>query len=242
MGFGVLFIGYLFFFNFVQGTFTDVFGALFLIYALYMLRRNAPYFGRAYALTIPYAAYSGGAFIWKMLTLLNIIPTNELAVTWIDFVGNVFRLALIVLLLRAIQRIGLETGVQHIVVQAFRNRIFTYIFYGCWLALTVTHGIATDGELAAFLNGASIAMLIVGLVYHFLNAKLVFSCYMWICLEGDEEMQRKESKNPFVNMVNRATDKVEDRMLERKRREAEEKALQDKLHPHKQRKSEKRKK
>ena len=55
-------------------------------------------------------------------------------------------------------------------------------------------------------------------------------------------MQRKESKNPFVNMVNRATDKVEDRMLERKRREAEEKALQDKLHPHKQRKNEKRKK
>ena len=59
---------------------------------------------------------------------------------------------------------------------------------------------------------------------------------------GDEDMQRRDSKNPVVNMINRATDKVEDRMLERKRKEAEEKALRDKLHPHKQRKSEKRKK
>ena len=165
MGFGILFIGHLFFFNFVQSAFTDIFSALFLIYALYMLRRHAPYFGRPYAVAVPFAVYSGGAFLWKMLTLLNILPANELVSTWLDFAGAAFRLAFTVLLLRAIQRIGLETGVQHIVVHAFRNRIFTYIFYACWLALIVTYGIPMGEELAAFLKGASVALLVVGLVY-----------------------------------------------------------------------------
>ena len=246
MGFGILFVGYLFFFNLFYGGYTDVFGCLFLLYALAMLSRYAPCFRPALRAAIPALAVSAVHFGWQILLAFGLLSATETVIGWFSLAVTLCRLVLIFLILRGVQKIALDTDVKHVFVAAFRNRIFTVIFYGCWLVLTVLQGIAVTPELNSFLSGFSIALLVVGLVVHFLNAKVIFSCYMWICLEGEESMERGKSRNPFVNLLNRFTDKMEDRLLERKQREAEEKARlkaeRDRLHPHKMRKNEKNRK
>lgn len=52
---------------------------------------------------------------------------------------------------------------------------------------------------------------------------LIFSCYMRICPEGDEDMPRRESRLPFVNKFAEALEKRENEAIERTRREIEEK-------------------
>ena len=243
MGFGILFIGYLFFFNLLYGGYTDVFGCLFLLYALAMLTRYAPGFRPALRAAIPALAVSAVHFVWQILLAFGLFSATETAIGWFSLAVTLTRFVLIFFILRGVQKIALDTDVKHVFVAAFRNRIFTAIFYGCWFTLAILQGIQVTPEQNSFLSGFSIALLVVGLVVHFFNAKVIFSCYMWICLEGEESMERGQSRNPFVNLVNRFTDKLEDRMLERKQREAEEKARlkaeKDRLHPHKTRKNEK---
>ena len=243
MGFGILFIGYLFFFNLFYGGYTDVFGCLFLLYALAMLSRYAPCFRPALRAAIPALAVSAVHFVWQILLAFGLFTATETAVGWFSLAVTLSRFALIFLILRGVQKIALDTDVKHAFVTAFRNRIFTVIFYACWFTLAILQGIQVTPEQNSFLQGFSIALLVVGLVVHFLNAKVIFTCYMWICLEGEESMERGQSRNPFVNLINRFTDKLEDRMVERKRQEAEEKARlqaeKDRRYPHKARKNEK---
>ncbi len=243
MGFGILFVGYLFFFNLFYGGYTDVFGCLFLLYALAMLSRYAPCFRPALKAAIPALAVSAVHFVWQILLAFGLLSETETAVGWFSLAVTLSRLALIFLILRGVQKIALDTDVKHVFVAAFRNRIFTVIFYGCWFTLAILQGIQVTPEMNSFLQGFSIALLVMGLAVHLLNAIVIFSCYMWICLEGEESMERGKSRNPFVNLVNRFSDKLEDRMLERKQREAEEKARlkaeKDRLYPHKTRKNEK---
>ena len=62
------------------------------------------------------------------------------------------------------------------------------------------------------------------LLLHFLNAKCFFESYIWICLEGDEGMERRESRFGFINKLNALSDRMESKTLERKERERREKA------------------
>ena len=68
--------------------------------------------------------------------------------------------------------------------------------------------------------------LLFGFVYLILQAKLIFSFYMWICPEDDVEMNRRPSKIGMINALNRISDKIDDRTVERKKAEREEKMKQ----------------
>ena len=42
---------------------------------------------------------------------------------------------------------------------------------------------------------------------------------MWICLEGDEDMERKESKFSFLNKLHNTESKIEERIVNQKEAE-----------------------
>ena len=243
MGFGLLFVGYLFFFNTVFYDFSDIFACLLLLYGLSVLKQYAPYFSRAYGSLFPLLIFSGVAFLYRILCLFGLLPEPALVGFWEDLLSSGFRFYFILGLLAGVEKIAIETGVPHIRYRAMRNRIFTVLYFVARLALILCSDIPalTGNEVIFWL---STVLMVLGILYHFLNAKLLFSCYVWICLEGDEEMARGQSKNPVVNFINRFTDKLEDKVLESKQRQAEEEARRrqekDKRHPHKQRKSDKR--
>ena len=69
---------------------------------------------------------------------------------------------------------------------------------------------------------ASVAVF-VQLIWTVMVFFLIFSCYMRICPEGDENMPRRESKIPFINKFAEALEKRENEAIERTRREIEEK-------------------
>ena len=66
---------------------------------------------------------------------------------------------------------------------------------------------------------STLPVLLVGLVVHFLNAKLIFSCYMWICPEGDEQMERGESRIGLINRIQKKTDAMEEEFARRRSEE-----------------------
>ena len=243
MGFGLLFVGYACFFNLYFWGYTDVFAVILQLLALQKLREVSPPFKGAMRAAFPLLAVSFAAFVYSTLHLIGVIGDGDVSTTVysvLAIAGTVCKLIYTFFLLQAVQKIALVTEVQHIFVRAFRNRLFSCLYYGLWLALELCGGLPLTEEVAKVLHGFTVAVLILGLVVIFLNAKLLFSCYMWICLEGDEDMPRGQSRNPFVNLVNRFTDRIEDRTLARKQAEAEEKARKqaerERLHPHKKRK------
>ena len=65
-------------------------------------------------------------------------------------------------------------------------------------------------------------VLFAKLFVRILLALLVFSCYRMICLEGEEDLPRKESRFAFINRMNEHFDRKEAENLELARKEREE--------------------
>ena len=57
-----------------------------------------------------------------------------------------------------------------------------------------------------------------------LNLVMLFSCYMRICEEGDEDMPTRPSKIKLVNKMNDALNKKQEQIIESQRQYQEEKA------------------
>ena len=59
--------------------------------------------------------------------------------------------------------------------------------------------------------------MLFGLILTFLCAKCFFECYIWICLEGDENMEQKEGSRGIFGKLNEISARVDEETLRRKR-------------------------
>jgi hypothetical protein len=64
---------------------------------------------------------------------------------------------------------------------------------------------------------AFVPVLLCRLVAMLLNAILIYSCYMWICLPEDVEMQRKKTGIQFLDDLNERLDKKEEEAQKKKK-------------------------
>ncbi len=188
MGFGTLFFGYLFLFNTVSFTgFTKIVAYLILLLALLRLRPYNPPFKTAFISLIPLSLVGLVLFCLEGANLLS-LPVGPDAFTYSSVIASVLELVFSFYLLKGIQEIAKETGVYVLEVRAFRNRLFTILYY----LLFIVGQIPWEGN-AVFFAYYSIVILLFGFAVMFLNAKLIYNCYMWICLEGEEDMGRRRS-------------------------------------------------
>ncbi len=212
MGFGILFIGYLIGANtLVYPGFTKIFAYLAMLLAMTKL---APYnrpLRSAFCTLIPTAAVGLGYLLLELASLFSLLgeEARSLLFRLVPLASYAFELVFLFLLLRGLQALAKETEVKKLEVEAFRNRIFTTVYYALLIAGQFNYGESS----AKFLIRYNIVVLLIGLVIAALNAKLIFSYYMWICLPEDADMGRRTSSIPFLDRWYKHADEREERRL-----------------------------
>ena len=220
MGFGWLFIGSVIGINFVYNGFTDIISFLFTLYALLLLSRHNKYFKSSLYAIIPLCIAGLCFFVFELLTMLDIsvVSDKELIYSYYAVLSALLKLVYTALLLKGIENLAFELDIPSIRVRAFRNRLFIYLYY----VLQICTELNGDA-FAKFARYAVLPVMLFGLVCLILNAILFYSCYMWICLEGDEDMERKESRFSFLNKLYNTESKIEERIVEQKKAERQSK-------------------
>ncbi len=204
MGFGSLFVGYMMLLAIPlrsMGICVEVLGYIIMLRALSprVLGQYQHAFakaGRACWLLIPLGCFSLG------LQLLDTIGFHALYTTVYDATALVYTVLLATALL--IFHYYLYDGIAHqardvdlpdIVRQVIRNRILTIVYFTLMIAVNFLD-IPALTQYLPYENMIGIVSL-VGIVWMILNGKMIFNCYMWICLPGDEDMPIREGVSNF---------------------------------------------
>ncbi|MBQ5800748.1 MAG: hypothetical protein IIW20_02585 [Clostridia bacterium] len=222
MGFGTLFVGYLIGMNFAYQGFTDIISYCFIFYALLLLFRHNSYFKKSFYAIIPLCVSGLLYFVFELINFLGIRHglDTTLINSYYSILSAILKLVYTAFLLKGIEVLSNELDIQTIRVKAFRNRLFTYLYYALLVFVELSH----DGRLASFARYAFLPVMLFGFVVLILNAALFYSSYMWICLEGDEDMERKESSIGFIRNMQKKTDSFEEKLVEKKKEEKMRKA------------------
>ncbi|MBE6564866.1 MAG: hypothetical protein E7655_06315 [Ruminococcaceae bacterium] len=202
MGFGLLFLGYLFLFDFPYkglDIFPDAAGFAIMLLGLLTLVEYERSFRRP--------LYAGFCLL--------ILNAADLALQLATFFGadvpaavnDVFTYLLLagllcynILLFTAVRTIATETGLPSLRVRAVRNIIFTIALFAIkvFFSLDFTFIREMSIRLNEAVHFASVLFLLDWAIL-FLNALLLFSCYMRICKEGDEDMPMPEKSQKTKN-------------------------------------------
>lgn len=207
MGFGLLFIGYLitFFLSFVlYGFIIRLAGYLLMTLALvklyeYERRYIYPFIGSLILFIIGALVFvREGAGILGLTTPAwmsaeaGIIPFTE------RFAVSLFNIAL--LYVTAVFAARLELFKQR--NMALRNMVIV----GVYLIIHLLEAFVFAGS-EVFATYFSLPVLIIQFVWIVLNMILIFSCYMYICPEGDEDMPRRKTNIRFLDKVLEESDR-----------------------------------
>ena len=215
MGFGILFFGYLISFNTIAYPgFTKIIAYLVMLLAMTRLGQYNRDLKAAYYTLIPGAAIGALYFLAEIASMFSLLPEKEMTLLFrlIPLAIAILELLFLFRLLRGLQALAKETEVPMLEVASFRNRLFIVGYHLLYILGQLDYG----EQMAYFLACYNLAILLVGFVVMFLNAKLFYNFYMWICLPGDEDMKRKTSKNRLLDKLYEKMDEMEERKLKRR--------------------------
>ena len=203
MGFGILFISHilLFFFKGVD-VFPDVIAYALMAYALKKLSPYAPGFNmafRAMYAVIPLSLISDGLQIASaagaklpspvVMAAGSLTSLSMVTVYWLTLLGAGY--------------LSKDVGRNELAARAGRCRVYTavyiavMVFYSLHLPFMeefdhyiwiILASIFPDSVLTQFDHYMGIIYLMLGLGWVISLGVMFYSCYMWICLEGDEDM------------------------------------------------------
>lgn len=194
MGFGWMFIGYFFMFSTALSTtggfdfLPDAIGFAIMLHGVkiasehcerFDLTRNMCGFGIFFSLL--YTAY-------QLLTLFEVIALSPLASGVIYWAYTAFIAGFNICLLLSIAGIAFETGVERLRRRAVTGMILCgLLFFGGRLLgrISMAQADAIGVKTANYLYSGGFIAETVFIVYMLVT---IFSCYMRICLEGDEDM------------------------------------------------------
>lgn len=204
MGFGLLFIGYIFTFigalALPISQYTYVIGTGIILYSLKKLILENKMF-------VASAIFSGVLEIFSIVVIfLNLFqPQNNLNDVF-STVQMIMSIILNALLLLSIFIISKEVGATKIQSKSIVNMVVTSIA----LVFIILSVILPDAN-------ARSRCLLVGyiamIVYTVFTSMTVFSCYASICYEGDENMEKETGNKPFDflnKILNKAMNKNKD--------------------------------
>jgi len=196
MGFGTLFLGYLFIFSFTYKGFDilpDVIGFLIIYFGLKKLSEYGYGFNNLKKYMYILFPSSLITFTLQILTLIgfNIKFMTEI---W-NCIYIPLMLVFNLMLLLSIRNIASDLDLKVLRVRALRNLIITVVYYGLILFFSLPFTfIKSTVALLTEKYAMGLVTYVLGYVWLFLNVLLIFSCYMYICKEGDEDMPVPEKK------------------------------------------------
>lgn len=217
MGFGYLFVGTVLTVNVVAHQFTDLLAYLLILIGMLTLSDYGPRLRLAKNASFVLLFVGACEFSLSLLDILGVYTDYEL-MRETALVNQLMMYVFTFLLLRGLATLADETGTHSLRVRVFRQQIFAFIYHIPMGLLEVDFG---SEAVKNFQLNATLPLMLFGMVYLILQAKLMFSFYMWICPEGEERMERKSSRFAFINKLNAIGDKIDDKTLERKQREQE---------------------
>jgi|GEM_PF-1671151 len=207
MGFGYYVLGYLF--TYVMSINPYRFAFLPIGFAFFTLgTMELKKYNRKFSYFIPVL---GTAFIVSLCGVFfgvnNTFLTNPIVVPsaaqtiyeWLDFALRAIVMTATVFYLRVM---SLEVELPKKAKWATYNVLLTVVYYV--MDLLATLGISDLIPFAAF----------IGIIMAASNFFLLFSCYMMICPEGQEDMPRRKSRFAFINKMNDFRDRKEQETIE----------------------------
>ena len=222
MGFGILFLAYFLAF-FVPLSYLKIIGYAGLAWALCKLRDYRPAFIKAVWWLIPLGAcclyHIAGSVIALLPYLGMAAPELPLFGTTMTAIVTMVECALTLgfhfMLLVQLRGFAAELELPAIAKRAD---------WGLWLVgvQTSTYVVALALELAGFgLQLLSLIAFLLQFAWAIFNLINLFTCYMYICPEGDEDMERRPSRFGFVNDIREKMDE-RDRLSREREAEARE--------------------
>lgn len=224
MGFGTLFIGYFLLLNLTYYGFTDVIAASVMLLGLYKLSGVNKYFKAS--------AISSGALLVFSLGELGVAVyemfigaiNSPALVSVMCIVRCLIIGALTVLMLKGIEDVSREVDIENLPAKASRLTVATVVIYALWIILEAPLSFIDDYVLAVL----SLVTILATLALIIINLTLIYTCYMKICMPGDEDITRdKPSRFAFVNEY-RAKKAEREEELARERAERMKKRLDGK--------------
>lgn len=219
MGFGYLFFGAFLAANFLAYPELTMLPAvlLMLMGMLTLGNFNRP-LRQARLLLFPAVLVSLVCFVFAAIELFGFLPAESY-----ETASYIFSLALELLmaaftlrLLSGIALLGEETELPKIVFRAKRNAILIAVSYG----LSILLSLPIEAEwftLAA--NHTYAPLILFRLIAMLLNALLIYSCYMYICMPEDLEMPRRKTGIRFLDGLFEKMDRREEEQAARTKEE-----------------------
>lgn len=222
MGFGWMFLGY---FLLLKTNFEvfgvpvditpDIIGFLLMTRGFSVASRYCGCFRLTRMLSIAGIPASGIVIFLNTASALSLFTLSETAAAVLSFAYSFFLLIFTLCFLRSLYQITEQTGLDRLRKKSVRCMVYTVILFFVEHALSSL--LEMFGADPAAWRAPAFEML-AGAIYILVNVSLIFSCYMWICLEGDEDMpdtRKHRYKTPFDYYEKR---KKEDGEMKKNRR------------------------
>ncbi|MBP3917872.1 MAG: hypothetical protein J6I50_01715 [Clostridia bacterium] len=203
MGFGVLFIGYMLLLSVPlhsMGICVEVLGYLVMLKALSpaLLGQYQKGFLNAHRvcwILVPLGIFTLGLQCLSWLGFEALYQTVNRVTSLPYTVFLSFALLLFhYYLLDGVEHQARDVELPDIIRQAMRNRIMTAVYFVLMIAVNFLD-IPAVTDVIPYTNLVGIVSLF-GVIWIVLNAKMIFNCYMWICLPEDLDMKPRE--NPVL--------------------------------------------
>lgn len=213
MGFGILFIGYFFTLNLdLKGVHVppDFIGYLLMFWACNKLSPYSIFFRKTNYTLIALSAISAGLFVSEIMVLFNSSPI--LFEAELIFIKTVINAVMHFFLFKAIIEISTDVGRTKIAIKCKRNTYITLAILTCQAIFCVPFiDFAIKDEIFRHVTDIGVNFMII------LNMIQIFSCYMWICYEGDEEMDIDNANDPLSKLTSKMAKEHAEYKLEKKK-------------------------
>ena len=201
MGFGILFIGYFLFLNVIFPAYTDVLGAVIMLYGLYQLSRINRGFRLASIAAAVLTLFGLCELALEVLDAFSVLSIGDGLRSWLAL-GRHFLLCVTTLLaLLGMQEVAGEVKLRRLEAKcriAARATLAVYIL-NILMELSALGSFIPDIVLAT----AGVTALLMRFGVIIFNLTVIYSCYMRICMPGEKNVPERESKFGFVNAFRR---------------------------------------
>ena len=229
MGFGWMFLGYILLLgtNFEILGITlditpDVVGFLLLSHGFAVASKYCDCFKVSKILAVAGVPLSFAYLLTELSSSLSLVAFSPLVLTMIGYAYSIFKLVFSLCLLYSLYLISAQTGVEKLRKKSIRLALYTVLFFFAEHFLPNIVSMIGIPVAETQLAGAQMFLDILCIL---INATLIFGCYMWICLEGDEDMpdnRKHKYKTPF-DYFDRAKAEEELKKAEARRAESHQK-------------------
>lgn len=202
MGFGLLLTGYLLLVNIVYYGFTDMVAAALMLYALYKLsivNKINKNFSRAFVSSVVFFIFSVGEFGFAVCEMF--FPTSDFTavISWLAIARCFLVCILTLFILYGIRDVSTEVELHSLAYKCERSVPITLVVY---MLNIVAETVGIFNFISTkYIAMASSVILIATIILVVMNAMSIHSCFLKICMPGDEFFgnSQKPSRFEFVN-------------------------------------------